>query len=169
MFPDSNIAKEFSCGRTKATAIIKALANYHSESIVTHAKMGLITLVVDESNDVCNDKVVCIMIRYFHQTLKVVKTDLLTIEICNVANAGNLFSGFCSSPHGRMLLVSLLNLLTSRLGKVTVLSWVKQQLSSMYSLPCVSHIVHLAVKVAVKAVSKPVEDLVVDIFLLFQW
>uniref|UniRef100_H2ZVY8 DUF4371 domain-containing protein n=1 Tax=Latimeria chalumnae TaxID=7897 RepID=H2ZVY8_LATCH len=49
----------------------------------------------------------------------------------------------------------------------SVLSWIKQQSSSVYSLPCVSHIVHLAAKDAVKAISKPAEDLLVDVFYYF--
>uniref|UniRef100_H2ZYZ6 Uncharacterized protein n=1 Tax=Latimeria chalumnae TaxID=7897 RepID=H2ZYZ6_LATCH len=49
----------------------------------------------------------------------------------------------------------------------SVLSWIKQQSNSVYSLPCVFHISHLAAKDAVKAIPKPVEDLLVDIFYYF--
>uniref|UniRef100_H2ZYZ4 Uncharacterized protein n=1 Tax=Latimeria chalumnae TaxID=7897 RepID=H2ZYZ4_LATCH len=167
MFPDPSIAK------TKATAIIKALANHHSESVVMHAKMGPGTLMVDESNDVCSNKEVCIMIRYFHQILKVVKTDLLSMLTCNTANADNLFSAINSVfvahhiPWENVISFSS-DSASVMIGKNnSVLSWIKQQSNSVYSLPCVFHISHLAAKDAVKAIPKPVEDLLVDIFYYF--
>uniref|UniRef100_H2ZYZ5 HAT C-terminal dimerisation domain-containing protein n=1 Tax=Latimeria chalumnae TaxID=7897 RepID=H2ZYZ5_LATCH len=127
----------------------------------------------DESNDVCSNKEVCIMIRYFHQILKVVKTDLLSMLTCNTANADNLFSAINSVfvahhiPWENVISFSS-DSASVMIGKNnSVLSWIKQQSNSVYSLPCVFHISHLAAKDAVKAIPKPVEDLLVDIFYYF--
>lgn len=56
MFPDSEVAKKFACGRTKTTAIIKgALAPHFSKKTLENLqKNGPFSVLMDESNDKTN-------------------------------------------------------------------------------------------------------------------
>ena len=54
MFPDSQIAKKFSCGRTKTTAIVKgALAPHFLNTAISNMSSAF-SLLMDESNDKTN-------------------------------------------------------------------------------------------------------------------
>ena len=50
-FPDSKIAKEYQCGRSKSTAMIKCLAELTKEDLTVKMKEGPFTLSTDGSND----------------------------------------------------------------------------------------------------------------------
>jgi hypothetical protein len=52
MFPDSKIAENFSCGRTKSTQIVKrAIAPSLDEQVVLACRSKPFTILCDESND----------------------------------------------------------------------------------------------------------------------
>uniref|UniRef100_A0A1X7UJT8 DUF4371 domain-containing protein n=1 Tax=Amphimedon queenslandica TaxID=400682 RepID=A0A1X7UJT8_AMPQE len=52
MFLDSEIAKQFSCGRTKTTAVVKqALAIQFPSKIMSVASNSFFSMLMDESND----------------------------------------------------------------------------------------------------------------------
>uniref|UniRef100_A0A1X7VIF7 DUF4371 domain-containing protein n=1 Tax=Amphimedon queenslandica TaxID=400682 RepID=A0A1X7VIF7_AMPQE len=52
MFPDSEIAKQFSCGRTKPTAVVKqALAPHSLSKVASVASNSSFSLLMDGSND----------------------------------------------------------------------------------------------------------------------
>ncbi len=62
MFSDSQIAKNFSCGRTKCTAIIKeALAPNVKQTLIKNMT-NLFSVMIDESND-NTDKSCIILVR----------------------------------------------------------------------------------------------------------
>ena len=90
MFPDSEIAKKFACGRTKATAIVKeALSPFYHKKVVTNLSNAF-SLLTDESNDKV-DKSCIILVRVFDSDLGDVKTRFLDMPVVNVGNAHNLF------------------------------------------------------------------------------
>ena len=52
MFPDSEIAKKFSCARTKTIANVKkALAPHFTQRVIESMSSGPFSLLMDESND----------------------------------------------------------------------------------------------------------------------
>ena len=52
MFPDSEIAKEFSCSRTKTTHIVKrAMVPCLNKVVVDHCRLNAFSLEIDESID----------------------------------------------------------------------------------------------------------------------
>ena len=68
MFPDSKIASNFGCGRTKATAIVKeALAPHYLEKTV-QSMSNPFSLLIDESNDK-TDKSCIILVRTLYEEL----------------------------------------------------------------------------------------------------
>ena len=93
MFPDSKIAKQFKCGRTKATAIVKqALGPRAMEETVGAMKEGPFSLLMDESNDICNEKDVALLVRYFDSNKSKVVVKFFGIPVCNIATGATLYS-----------------------------------------------------------------------------
>ena len=67
MFPDSKIAKNFGCARTKATAIVKkALSPHYITKVVRSLSAQPFSLLMDESNDKV-DKSCIILVRMLDQ------------------------------------------------------------------------------------------------------
>ena len=63
MFPDSEIAKEFSCGRTKATYLIAdGLGPALNQSLVLTLKTTNFSMLIDESNKLQHTKYLHILV-----------------------------------------------------------------------------------------------------------
>ena len=78
MFPDSQIAKKYGCGRTKTTAIIGELASNTSTSIADIAKSSPFSLATDGSNDgISESQLYPIMITYFDNDKGIVQTQIM--------------------------------------------------------------------------------------------
>ena len=84
MFPDSEIARKFACGRTKTTSIVKEALTpyYHAKAI--HNMSNPFSFLMDESNDKCNVN-------------DNVKTRFLDIPVVNIGTAEHLFSALKES------------------------------------------------------------------------
>ena len=79
MFPDSELAKNFSCARTKTTAIVKkALASHFTQRVIESITMSSapFSLMMDESNDK-TDKFCIILLRLLDPQLGEVRTIFL--------------------------------------------------------------------------------------------
>ena len=88
MFPDSTIASKFSCKRTKTAAIvIEALAPNEQECTIKYA----IAVMVDESNDIQNDKGYAIVLTVINTDMLCVQNRFLDTPVCNRATGANLF------------------------------------------------------------------------------
>ena len=101
MFPDSEIAKKFACGRTNTTAIVKqALAPHFMQKVVQNMSNPL-SITVDESNDK-TDKSCIILVRVLDPEVGDVRTRFLDLPVVNVGTAANLFDALksCLVKHG---------------------------------------------------------------------
>ena len=99
MFPDSEIAKRFSCARTKTTAIVKnALAPHFTQRVIESITIssGPFSLMMDESNDK-TEKSCIILLRLLDPQLGEVRTRFLDMPIVNVGMATNLFAALKGS------------------------------------------------------------------------
>jgi hypothetical protein len=70
LFPDSPIAKAFKCGRTKATGIVKIIAQEVMQEILCHLKESkYFSVQTDETTDIAVMQQCGIMLRFFDNTL----------------------------------------------------------------------------------------------------
>jgi len=61
---DSKIAKDITLGRKKCSAIVRnVIAKTETEELVTILKKTSFSVMIDESTDVANKKIVCILTR----------------------------------------------------------------------------------------------------------
>jgi hypothetical protein len=66
MFPDSEIARAFKCGRTKATATLKVIAQDMIKNVVERiSDSKFFSIQIDESTDITVYQQMGIMLRYF--------------------------------------------------------------------------------------------------------
>ena len=95
MFPDLEIAKKFSCGRTKTTGIVKVGLSPHFRRVI-ESKSTPFSLLMDESNDK-TDKSCVILVRALDPVVGEVRTRFLDMPVVNIDTADNLFQALKSS------------------------------------------------------------------------
>ena len=175
MFPDSTIASKFSCKRTKTAAIVtEALAPNEQECTIKYAKAGPIAVMVDESNDIQNDKGCAIVLRVINTDMVCVQNRFLDMPVCNRATGANLFEviDVCMKNNGipwenvkgfssdnASVMIGKRNSVLSRVREAT-----KQQ---VFDFGCISHVANLCAVALVKCLREPVGDLLVDTYFWF--
>ena len=89
MFPDRDIAKRFSSGQTKITALVKhAMTPTFNNQVISACKSSPFSVLCDGGNDQMDRKFFAIMVCYWNQAQRQADT-----RICNVATAEALFQG----------------------------------------------------------------------------
>ena len=88
MFKDSSIAKQFQCGRSKGTAIIKEIAAKSTISLADRMKVNPFTLSTDGNNDAGSKKLFPIIIRSLDPESNLVTSDILTNPVCEGSATG---------------------------------------------------------------------------------
>ena len=102
MFPDSDIARAFKCGRTKATATVKVIAQDIIRNIVERiSNSKFFSIQIDESTDITVYQQMGIMLRYFDNTDGKVFCIFYKLEPITTADAEGIFKAidqnFCDS------------------------------------------------------------------------
>ena len=81
MFPDSVIAKDFKCGRTKATAILKVIAQDVQKNVLCAVRDSkYFSLQTDKITDITVTQEAAVMLRYFDNSVGKVRCSYL---LCN--------------------------------------------------------------------------------------
>ena len=93
MFPDSRIAAEFACARTKTAALVThTLVPVANEPVVKACREQPFTILCDGGNDKFEKKCFGIMVRFWDEKLGKVVTRFLDAPICNIATGESLFN-----------------------------------------------------------------------------
>ena len=69
MFPDSEIAKQYGCGRTKTTSILMTLANNDDSCLTELMKRSVFSLATDGSTDMDDIKMYPIVVKIFDPSI----------------------------------------------------------------------------------------------------
>ena len=93
MFPDSSIAKDFRCNRTKATAVLKVIAQDCWKTISAAVRgTKYFSLQTDETADITVTQQAAIMLRFFDNTQGQVRCVFFALESVERATAELLFN-----------------------------------------------------------------------------
>ena len=88
MFPDSSIAREFKCGRTKATALLKVVANdIQTQLLEAVANSKYFALQTDETTDITVTQQAALMLRYFNNSVGQVQCIFYALDEVEEADA----------------------------------------------------------------------------------
>ena len=175
MFPDSKIAGDFACKRTKTKSIIcGALDPHFKDPVVSSLRVGPFNLLCDESNERGDSvKLLTILVRFFDPATTTVATrhlDTIGITDCSVQG---VFDGLQQTlSHHRIPPTNLLSFTSdtcnvmkgARNGVITKL---RELQPSLIDISCICHSLNLCVKSAVKTLPLKVDELLVDIFYHF--
>ncbi|WAR15697.1 LOW QUALITY PROTEIN: hypothetical protein MAR_005802 [Mya arenaria] len=82
-FPDSAIAQKYSCKRTKST---------HIQSVEKLCRENMFRIMIDESNDRGDNKLLAVLVRMHDNVVQRVKTRILGIPICDTRTRKHIFS-----------------------------------------------------------------------------
>ena len=175
MFPDSKIASEFACARTKTAALVThALAPAINEPIIKACQEQPFTILCDGGNDNYEKKYFGIMVRFWNERLDKVVTRFLGAPIVNIATGENLFNAM--SKVLEMYDIPWRNVIgfasdsaSVMVGrKNSVLSRVIQQQHDVFSMGCVCHLAALCAAAGLKKLPVSVDDLLIDVFYHFK-
>ena len=175
MFPDSRIANEFACGRTKSTAIMKhALGDKLNAEVIKTCQSSPFTILCDGGNDQADRKYFAIMVRYWDDSIHQTVTRFLAMPVCNVSTAQALFdalSGVLESHNIPWCNVigyasDTANVMVG--ARNSVLSRIRQKQPNVFSLGCLCHLAALCAASGLKNLPVSVDDLLIDIYYHFK-
>ena len=173
MFPDSEIAKKFGCGRTKATAIVKeAISPFYHKKAITHLSNNAFSILTDESNDKV-DKSCIILVKVLDSAVGDVVTRFLDMPVVNVGNAPNLFQALKDSLEKYGLdfskavafMSDTTNVMKGKRSGVQKL--IKDEIPTLYDVGCICHLANLTIKAGLQELPIDIDQLFVDIFYYF--
>jgi hypothetical protein len=173
MFPDSEIASKFGCGRTNTTAIVKEALAPHYLAKTVRSMSTAFSLLMDESNDK-TDKSCIILVRSLNEELGDVCTRFLDMPVVNIGSASNLFEALKSSLQKQGLnfnkAVAFMSDNTNVMkgARSGVQKLISHENPSLYDVGCICHLADLSVKAGMKVLAVDIDQLFVDIFYFFR-
>ena len=174
MFPDSKIAKKFTCGRTKTTMIVKnAIAPALEEEHVKQCKTVPFSFRCDECNDTNQQKTLAIVVKYFDEVRVRVVAGFLDMPICNIGTAQSIFDQLNATfeakgiPWKKVVAFISDNCNTMVGKRNSVVTKIKEKRSAVFDIGCVCHLANLCTVAGVKALPVPVEDLLWMCFTIY--
>lgn len=177
MFPDSKIAQQFTCARTKATYLITDGFGYsvHS-SLVDRLKETKFSILIDESNKIQGQKYLHILVRYFANEEQSVITEFYKAVIVNQGRAENIITAINAAfeedniPWNNVLQIMSDSPNVMRGSVKGVIAQIKKTYAP-YLLDiggCSLHHIHNTVSYATSAFGEEIESFVVDVFAFFK-
>lgn len=171
--PDSNIAKQIKCGRTKLTSIINHVTGeVSSDILIRKLQDSKFSLIVDESTDLSSVKHLCMVVRTMIED-KVTDCFLGLIPLHD-ATAKTLYesviSFFASNhiPYKENMIGFGADGANSMLGARNSLSTLlKNDIPGLFVMKCICHSFALCASYACATLPKDVEDLARDVFSYF--
>ena len=175
MFPNSEIAKKFSSGRTKTAAIVKhALAPAFNADVIAACQSSSFSVLCDGGNDQTDRKFFAILVRYWDQSQLQAVTRFLALLVCNIATAEVLFETLSNEIKSRGIPWSNMIGYGSDSASVmvgahnSVLSRVRTKQPNIFSLGCLCNLSALCAAAALKTLPVSIDELLIDIFYHFK-
>ena len=165
--PDSRIAANVQCKRTKTTCIIKNVLGplFHND-VATSLQQNPYSLLVDESTDVASMKQLCVVVRYFDDALNRVSTRFFSLIDIPRADAATLYDSFRQeleqdevplrnivgyASDGASVMMGCNNSFRTRLESVN---------PNIFVMKCICHSAHLAASNACTKLPRQAEEFI---------
>ena len=175
MFPDSEIARQFQCSRTK-TSVITNYGNgkwVHDQlvaSLTDSSQPVFFSLLVDESNDRgVEAKDLVVLVRFFDPTVMRAVTRFLDLQTANHGTAAAIFEKIDWTLTSRGIKYENLICFNSDTCNTMkgvrngVVRYLRDKQPNLTDFGCICHLENLAIKAAIKVLPVNVDTLLVDI------
>lgn len=172
MFPDSEIARRFSCAHTKTAAIIKEALAPHYLAKTINDMATFYSIMMDESNDK-TDKSCIILVRVFDSNVGDIRTRFLDMPIVNIGTARNLFDALQQSLSKNGLdftkCLAFMSDTTNVMkgAKSGVQKLIKNECPQVFDVPCICHLADLSIKAGMKVLPLDIDQLFIDVYYYF--
>ena len=172
MFPDSEIAKRFACGRTKTTVIVKEALSPHYLKVTTDSMSNPFSIMTDELNDK-TDKSCIILVRVLDPAVGDVRTRFIDMPVVNIGTAQNLFSALKLSLSNKGFdfsnVVAFMSDTTNVMkgARSGVQKLIKNDNPHLYDVGCICHLADLTVKAGMETLPIDIDQLFIDVFYFF--
>ena len=164
MFPDSEIAKQFACGRTKTTAILKEALSHYLK-VTKESMSNQFSIMMDESNDKI-DKSCIILVRVLDPAVGDVRTRFLDMPVVNIGTAKNLF---CIKilPQCQRIGFLLCGGIVMKGARSGLQKLIQNDNSNLYDVGCICHLADLTVKAGLQTLPVDIDQLFIVVFYYF--
>ena len=167
MFPDSKIAKNVGCARTKATTIVKeSLAPQYIENLAASLASQPFSILMDESNDATN-KTCIVLVIMLDEKVGDVRTRFLVMPVVHIGTASNLFVTVQKSLADKGLDFS--NAIafmsdTTNVMRSGVQKLVNDKKTHIHDVGCICQLADLVVKAGMKGLPIDIDQLFIYVF-----
>ena len=175
MFPDSKITESFACARTKTTALIThALGPSAEDAVVSACQTQQFTILCDGGNDNFHKKYFGVMVRLWDVRRSEAVVRFLDCPVCNIATGQTLFDALSAVlekpfiPWENMIGFAFDSASVMVGRRNSVLSRIREQQPSVFSLGCTYHLTALCAAAALKKLPVSIDGLLIDIFYHFK-
>jgi len=169
IFNDSKIAHDLSAARSKCTNIIKnVIAKRETEKLVSILQNHKFSILIDESTDISDTKVMCVLARYVSPLDKKVKTQLLELIALDATNCSaiKIFESFKKLLEDKK--ISITNIIGMASDNASVMigshnsfaSHLKSQVSGLILLKCNCHSSAIVASKACEKLPETCENLI---------
>lgn len=174
IYHDSKIAKGVSCGRTKASAIIKNVLGRQSfEMTCQNLRKKKFSLIVDESTDKSTIKHLCLVVRYFNDSDNIQDSFLGLIQLSG-ADALTLYNHIVQFfnendiPYKNNMIGFASDGANVMLGSNnSLMTLLKRDVPSLFVMKCICHSFHLCASYSCEKLPRFIEDLLRDVYNYF--
>ncbi|KAJ8915278.1 hypothetical protein NQ315_014786 [Exocentrus adspersus] len=171
--PDSKIAKQLKCARTKTTNLTHCIAEEQIDSISKKFQNQYYSLIVAETTDISNKKSLVIVARYFDTLQNKCRDSFIGLIRVLSADSEGLFNGICN--YLKELNIPLNNLVGLAADNVSVMmgniSRVQARfraiLPNIFVMGCVCHSFNLCSSAAAKKLPRSLENFIRQIYSYF--
>ncbi|GAA6077908.1 zinc finger MYM-type protein 6-like [Tachysurus ichikawai] len=170
MFPDSEIAKQYGCGRTKTTFMLTTLASHDDQCLTDLMKRSAFSLATDGSTDMDDIKMYPIVVRIFDASVGRVVVMLLKISESRESAGRAIFDLLDGelkqrgTPWSNCISFAADNAAVMQGFGKGVAAFLKAQHPHICLMGCPWHLIHLAAERASRELCVNVEDFLVTIY-----
>ncbi|XP_011406190.1 PREDICTED: uncharacterized protein LOC105313994 [Amphimedon queenslandica] len=172
--PDSKIAADVKCKRTKTKCIIKnVLAPHFHSKLVDSLKRNTFSLIIDETTDVSTKKELALVTRQYSPELKNVSCSLYELIQLDAGNAEAIFQSICKVlERDNIPLSNIIGFAADTIDVMfgphnSVVSRLKQKVPNVFVFQCICHSAHLCASHACEKLPQTAEELIHDTYNYF--
>lgn len=173
-FPDSQVAANLNCSRTKMTEIIKTkVAPYVRGNLAKKLNSSKFSIIIDETTDVSTKKSLAIAVRFFDNEVGRVKDYHFALVELDLATSEKIFSVMCDLFKDNNIDINNLMGFASDNASVMMgdIKGVKARflkiIPHLFVMPCISHSLHLCASKACTVLPNNLEKLCHEIYNYF--
>lgn len=170
--PESEVLKNVSCNRTKATSIVKnVVGKYGFEILVAKMKTQYFSIIIDESTDKSSVKHLAIIVRMVDNNQFVVKDEFACLQEISNATANGVFEAIMdffkknNIPYQNNLIG-----FASMFGiNHSVKTLLENEVKGIFVMKCICHSLALCASYACEKIPNFVEDLVREVYVYMKY